>query len=104
MSALRPYPHRCPCPSQRRCVVQKQHGIALIMVLGLVIFLTVIALAFSDSQRVSTQVTSNALASANAQAAADGAVNRMVFELSRPRSADAQMALAQWKIDGLVHQ
>ena len=83
---------------------RRQRGIALIMVLGLVIFLTVIALSFSDSQRVSTQVTSNALASANAQAAADGAVNRMVFELSRPRSADAQMALAQWKIDGLVHQ
>lgn len=81
-----------------------QKGIALIMVLGLVIFLTVIALSFSDAQRVSTQVTSNALASANAQAAADGAVNRMVFELSRPRSADAQIALAQWKIDGVVHQ
>ncbi len=74
------------------------------MVLGLVIFLTVIALSFSDAQRVSTQVTSNALASAHAQAAADGAVNRMVFELSRPRSADAQIALAQWKIDGVVHQ
>ena len=83
---------------------QKQKGIALIMVLGLVIFLTVIALSFSDAQRVNTQVTSNALASANAQAAADGAVNRMVFELSRPRSADAQIALAQWKIDGVVHQ
>ena len=104
MSALRPYPHRCPCPSQRRCVVQKQHGIALIMVLGLVIFLTVIALSFSDSQRVSTQVTSNALASARAQALADGAVNRMVFELSRPRSADAQIAVTQWKIDGVLHQ
>ena len=81
-----------------------QKGIALIMVLGLVIFLTVIALSFSDSQRVSTQVTSNALASANAQAAADGAVNRMVYELSRPRSADVQIALMQWKIDGVVHQ
>ncbi len=83
---------------------QQQKGIALIMVLGLVIFLTVIALSFSDAQRVSTQVTSNSLAAANAQAAADGAVNRMVFELSRPRSADAQIAIAQWKIDGVVHQ
>ncbi|MEO7253154.1 MAG: hypothetical protein ABIZ83_02815 [Casimicrobium sp.] len=84
--------------------MKKQNGIAIIMVLGLVIFLTVIALSFSDAQRVSTQVTSNALASARAQAAADGAVNRMVFELSRPRSADAQIAVAQWKIDGVVHQ
>jgi general secretion pathway protein K len=92
--------------SARHCrsQVQQQKGIAIIMVLGLVIFLTVIALSFSDAQRVSTQVTSNALASARAQAAADGAVNRMVFELSRPRSADAQIAVAQWKIDGVVHQ
>lgn len=89
--------HRRPC-------IQRQKGIAIIMVLGLVIFLSVIALSFSDAQRVSTQVTSNALASANAQAAADGAVNRMVFELSRPRSADAEIAQAQWKINGLVHQ
>ena len=88
----------------RRPRRRQQRGIAIIMVLGLVIFLTAIALSFSDAQRVSTQVTSNALASANAQAAADGAVNRMVFELSRPRSADAQIALAQWKIDGVVHQ
>ena len=66
-----------------------QRGIALIMVLGLVIFLTIIALPFSDSQRVSTQVTANTLGSATSQAAADGAVNRMVYELSRARSAAA---------------
>ena len=80
-----------------------QSGIALIMVLGLVIFLTLIALPFADSQRVSTQVAANTLGSATSQAAADGAVNRMVFELSRARSADAQIALLQWKADGLVH-
>lgn len=85
-------------PSRRQ-----QRGIALIMVLGLVIFMSVIALSFSDNQRVSTQVTANTLAGASAQAAADGAVNRMVYEISRPRSADAQMALAQWKADGVVH-
>ena len=44
------------------CRRRDQRGIALIMVLGLVIFLTVVALSFSDSQRVATQVTSNALA------------------------------------------
>ncbi len=85
-------------PSRRQ-----QRGIALIMVLGLVIFMSVIALSFSDNQRVSTQVTANTLAGASAQAAADGAVNRMVYEITRPRSADAQMALAQWKADGVVH-
>ena len=40
-----------------------QQGLALIMVLGLVIFLSIIALNFSDNQRVSTQVTANTLAS-----------------------------------------
>jgi general secretion pathway protein K len=82
---------------------QAQRGIALIMVLGLVIFLTLIALPFSESQRVSTQVTSNTLGAAVAQAAADGAVNRMLYELSRPRSSDAQATPVQWKADGLVH-
>jgi general secretion pathway protein K len=81
-----------------------QRGIALIMVLGLVIFMSIIALSFSDTQRVSAQVTANTLAAATAQAAADGAVNRMVFEVARPRSADAQTALAQWKADGVVHR
>ena len=82
---------------------RQQSGIALIMVLGLVIFLTLIALPFSESQRISTQVAANSLGSAFSQAAADGAVNRMVYELSRARSADTQIALLQWKADGQVH-
>lgn len=81
-----------------------QRGIALIMVLGLVIFLSLIAVSFSDNQRVGSQVAANSLASAVAQAAADGAVNRMLYEVDKPRSPDAQSALAQWKPDGLVHR
>jgi len=81
----------------------RERGIALIMVLGLVIFLSLIAVSFSDNQRVGTQVAANALATATAQAAADGAVNRMVYELEKPRSPDAQLAQQQWKPDGLVH-
>ena len=87
----------------RLCVDRRQRGIALIMVLGLVIFMSVIALSFSDNQRLSAQVTANALAAASAQAAADGAVNRMLYEVSRPRPVDAQTALEQWKADGAVH-
>lgn len=89
--------------TQRSGRPRRQRGIALIMVLGLVIFMSVIALSFSDNQRVSSQVTANTLAAATAQAAADGAVNRMVFEVSRPRSVDAQTALEQWKADGVIH-
>ena len=83
---------------------KQQQGIALILVLGLVIFLTVVALAFSENQRVSTQIAGNTVEIARAQAAADGAVHRMVYELARPRLPDAEAALAQWKADGVVHE
>jgi len=91
-------------PRHRTSAPAKQNGIALILVLGLVIFLTVVALAFSDNQRVTTQIASNTVQIARAQAAADGAVHRMVYELARPRPADAQAALAQWKADGIAHE
>lgn len=81
-----------------------ERGMALIMVIGLVIFLSIIALSFSENQRLSTRITDNTVQSAMAQATADGAVQRMVFELSRPRSPDAQIALMQWKSNGVVHE
>jgi general secretion pathway protein K len=88
-----------------RPVVRKaQRGIALLVVLGLVIFLSLIALPFSESQRLSTQMTANALMVAKLQAAADGAVHRMLFELARPRAADATVALTQWKANGMTRE
>lgn len=81
-----------------------QRGIALLVVLGLVIFLSLIALPFSESQRLSSQMTANALMVAKLQAAADGAVHRMLFELARPRAADATVALAQWRANGVTHE
>lgn len=83
---------------------KRQRGIALILVLGLVIFLTVVALSFGDNQRVSTQIAGNTVQGAVAQAAADGAVHRMVYELARPRPVDAQGVQLMWKADGLVHE
>lgn len=59
-------------------------GLALIIVLGLVIFLSVVALGFSDSLRLSTALSGNAIGIARAQAVADGAVHRMLVELQRP--------------------
>jgi general secretion pathway protein K len=85
-------------PSRRR-----QRGVALLMVLGLVTFLSLIALSFSDTQRLSSQMTVNALTTARLQASADGAVHRMMFELARPRSADPQIALNQWKSNGVPY-
>ncbi len=90
--------------SLRRIARKAQRGIALLVVLGLVIFLSLIALPFSESQRLSTQMTANALMIAKLQAAADGAVHRMLFELARPRAADATLALAQWKANGMTHE
>ncbi|MCC7069234.1 MAG: general secretion pathway protein GspK [Burkholderiales bacterium] len=83
---------------------RRQRGIALILVIGLVVFLSVIALSFSDNQRLTTQLARNTVQTALAQAAADGAVNRMVYELARPRPPDAQVAAERWKADGVPHQ
>ena len=83
----------------------KSRGIALIMVLGLVIFLSVVALAFSESQRTSIQVAGNTLAAAKAQAIADGAVHRMLHALAKPRAPDSQTPSERpWLPNGVVHE
>jgi general secretion pathway protein K len=99
MNRARANPRRYQLPRYRR-----QRGVALLLVLGLVIFLSLIALSFSDTQRLSTQMTANALTTARLQAAADGGVHRMAFELGRPRSADAQIAQNQWKSTGIPYE
>ena len=83
--------HARPAPSQR------QRGIAVIIVLWLTIMLTVIASGFAFSMRSEALPARNALSLAQARAAADGAIERMAFELSRPRMADA------WARDGSAH-
>ena len=73
-------------------------GIALIAVLWLTVLLTVVASGFAYSMRGEALAARNALSLAQARAAADGAVERMAFELSRPRNiADA------WQPDGAAH-
>ena len=72
----------------------KQRGIALIIVLWLTIMLTVIASGFAFSMRSEVLSARNALSVAQARRAADGAIDRMAFELSRPRMA------ASWLSDG----
>ena len=62
-------------------------GIALIIVLWLTIMLTVIASGFAFSMRSEALSARNALSLAQARAAADGGVERIAFELSRPRMA-----------------
>jgi general secretion pathway protein K len=71
-----------------------QHGIALILVLWLTIMLTVIASGFAFSMRNEALSARNALSLARARAVANGAIERMAFELSRPRYPTA------WASDG----
>ena len=66
--------------SARRC-----DGIALVAALWLTVLLTVIASGFAYSMRGEALAARNAMSLAQARAAADGAIMRVVFELSRPR-------------------
>ena len=82
-------------PSQR---ARAQRGIALIMVLWLTVLIAVIGSSFAYSMRGEALAARNTMSLAQARAAADGAVERTAFELSRPRvSADA------WVADGQPH-
>ncbi len=77
----------------------RQDGIALIAVLWLTVLLTVIASSFAFSMRSEALAARNALSVAQARAAADGAVERTVYELQRPRSLTDV-----WAADGTPHQ
>ncbi len=72
-----------------------QRGIALIAALWITILLTVIASSFASSMRGEALSARNALSVAQARAFADGAIERAVFELQRPR----QLA-GVWNPDG----
>lgn len=86
-------------------LVRQERGIALMMVLGLVVFLSIIALSFSESQRLASQITQNALASARAQQAADGAIHKMLYEINKPRVADgAGIEDLRWKANGAPYE
>ena len=70
----------------RYSLAARQEGIALIAVLWLTILLTVIASGFAYSMHGEAIAARNALSLAQARAAADGAVERTAFELTRPRN------------------
>lgn len=88
----RPRLHKSALPPRR--IERNERGIALILVLWLTMMLTVIASGFAFSMRNEALSARNALSLAQARAAANGAVDRMAFELSRPRFPSA------WASDG----
>ena len=83
---------------RRATVVRRQSGIALVMALWLTVLLTAIASGFAFSMRSDALAARNAVSLGEAQAIADGAVERTAFELMRPRMR------ASWKPDGSVHR
>ena len=73
----------------------RQDGIALIAVLWVTILLTVIASGFAFSMHGEAIAARNALSLAQARSAADGAIERTAFELTRPRNLPDV-----WRADG----
>jgi general secretion pathway protein K len=86
-----------PC-KEAVVIASSQRGIALIMVLWLTVMLTVIGGAFAFSMRGEALAARNAVSIAQVRAAADGAVDRTVLELMRPRTKES------WKADGQYHR
>ena len=76
----------------------RQRGIALIMVLWLTVMLAVVGGAFAFSMRSEVLAARNAVSIAQVRAAADGAIDRTVLELLRPRTKES------WKADGQHHR
>jgi general secretion pathway protein K len=67
--------------------LMRERGIALIAVLWITVLLTVIASGFAFSMRGGALAARNTMSAAQARAAADGAVERVAFELLRPRNS-----------------
>jgi len=88
-------PIRCRSTLPRR---DAQRGIALVMALWLTVLLTVIASGFAFSMRSEAVAARNAISLAQARTIADGAVERTLYELSRPKMLDA------WAPDGQPHR
>ena len=83
---------RAPCAALRN-----QKGIALIIVLWITTLLMLIASSFIYAMRTDVNIVANSLARARLEAAADAAVQRSVFEMSKP-----QQLPGRWTTDGVV--
>ena len=79
--------------------MRRERGVALVLVMWIAVLLTVIASSFIYEARSDSLVVRNSISMARAEAAADAAVNRAVFELYRAdNSPDA------WRRDGAVRE
>ncbi len=97
MSAMPGTPAALRARPLRRSRACRQRGIALVLTLWITVLLTAIAAGFAYSMRTEALAAGNAIGGAKVRAAADGAVERAVFELTRPRLPGA------WLPDGTPH-
>jgi len=88
-------PHR---PGRVLAPSSCERGIALIVVLWLTVLLAVIASGFAYSMRSEALAARNTMSLAQARAAADGAVERVAYELFRPQNLPGV-----WSADGQPH-
>lgn len=84
---------------RRAFPLKRASGVALVIVLWIVTLLTVIASSFLYAMRTDTKVVSNEMSRARANAAAEAAVHRAVFELYKPPSLTDR-----WQSDGATHE
>ena len=77
----------------------RQKGVALVLVLWVVTLLSVIAGNFAFSMRGEAQIARNLLSAAQAQAQADGGIQRAWYELMKPPTEPNR-----WMGDGVVHE
>lgn len=86
-------------------MMRRQRGVALVLVMWVAILLTVIASSFIFEARTDSLVVRNSLSIARAEAAADAAVNRAIFELYRadnsPEAWRRDGSVREWSFDGI---
>lgn len=79
--------------------LQRQRGVALVLVIWLATLLTVVAMSFAFSARTDALVVHNSVSMARAEAAADAGVTRAVWESYRIDNSPEQ-----WRRDGAPHE
>ena len=86
---MRPRPHR------EACLAPPARGVALIIVLWVITLLVVIAASFVQTMRTDVNVVANSLSRAKAEALADAALQRALYELYKPQNIEGR-----WNTDG----
>ena len=78
------------------CAKQPQTGMALVLVLWLIVFLSVLATGHARNAHAEAQLTSMSIGTAKARALAEAGANIAILDLLRPRVD------RQWPVDGTV--